>query len=30
MEGCLVLTSIKYLDWRIKLYIELAHIYHSL
>ncbi|CAD8200548.1 unnamed protein product [Paramecium pentaurelia] len=30
MEGCIVLTSIKYLDWRIKLYVELAHIYHSL
>lgn len=30
MEGCLVLSAIKYLDWRIKLYVELAHIYHSL
>lgn len=30
MEGNLQLMSIKYLDWRVKLYIELSHIYFSL
>lgn len=30
MEGCLTLSTVKYLDWRVKLYSELAHIYHSL
>jgi hypothetical protein len=30
MEGNLMLSSIKYLDWRVKLYAELAHVYYSL
>ena len=30
MEGNLTLISVKYLDWRVKLYLELAHIYYSL
>jgi hypothetical protein len=30
MEANVHLISIKYLDWRVKLYIELAQIYFSL
>jgi hypothetical protein len=30
MEANLTLISVKYLDWRIKLYVELAHVYYSL
>lgn len=30
LEGNIILTSIKYLEWRIKFYIELAHTYEEL
>jgi len=30
MEAHLVLLGLKYLDWRVKLYIELAHVYEEL
>lgn len=30
LEGNIVLQTIKYLEWRVKLYIELAHIYEEI
>lgn len=30
MEGNLTLLSVKYLDWRMKLYVELSNVYYSL
>lgn len=30
LEGDIILLGVKYLDWRVKLYIELAHIYEEL
>jgi len=30
LESNIILLGIKYLDWRVKLYIELAHIYEEI
>ena len=30
MEGNVILISVKYLEWRIKFYIELAHVYEEI
>lgn len=29
LEGNIILQQVKYLEWRVKLYIELAHIYEE-
>lgn len=29
LEGNIILTSVKYIEWRIKIYIELAHTYEE-
>jgi len=29
LEGNIILQSVKYLEWRIKMYIELSHVYEE-
>lgn len=30
LEGNIILLNAKYLDWRVKLYIELSHVYEEI